>query len=125
MMKYYLTFFYRFFLSRNPDESWARTRAAGLVLVYIVVVLGLFFIAIFKGYPSIHSSWKATFQSNQSFFSIAIIMLSFGIQFSLSYWAKSIDGKAKYKYSLIEKLGVWLTLPVAFLIFLVVFKFMK
>jgi hypothetical protein len=102
ILMYYLTHYYNFFISTNRDEGWAISRSVTLVLLNFFFSLMLLATVILK---PIHGS-KLLIQ-------LGIVIAFLAISYSLSYYAKKVFKQSiKVKSTRIDKLIVWLTLPV-------------
>jgi fumarate reductase subunit C len=113
ILMYYLTHYYNFFISTNRDEGWAISRSVTLVLLNFFFSLMLLATVILKPIHGSKQAFDRIYDSNKLLIQLGIVIAFLAISYSLSYYAKKVFKQSiKVKSTRIDKLIVWLTLPV-------------
>ena len=124
LMNLYLISYFKFFISRNPDQKWAITRAAGLFLVQCYLLVTFTLIIGFKIFPDILASVRQFYNSSKLVLQISIVVLSFVLQYLISAYLKRFVNSypLEMKISRKGKWLVWFTIPMMALIFLLIMQ---
>lgn len=119
LMNFYMSCYYRFFLLRNPDKSWAITRSAGVLTINLHLLLINFFILIFSLTQRNKSLFDEFYDRNKALIQIGIVLYSFAVQYLISRYFKAIvrSNSEIVEIGTLSRWIAWLTLPLLLLIF--------
>lgn len=120
-MNFYMSCYYSFFLSKNPDKNWAITRSAGLLVINLHLLLINILIIIFSLTLKEKSFFDEFYDRNKAFIQIGIVLYSFLIHYLLSRYFKAVvkSNSEVVETSTQNKWIVWLTLPLLLLLFFI------